>query len=125
MKNMKIKFLLAALAVSAFVSFPAQAQDEMETRHEVGIAYGTVPNSIWIDIYTDIIADMFGETHDNYKLFDDSKKDLCNKLMSFYTQSYSNSINKAGKDPNLYEALYIELSYRVTTTGTPEKIYDI
>ena len=57
---MKIKFLLAALAVSVVVCFPAQAQDEMETRHEVGITYGAVPNSVWVDIYTDVIADIFG-----------------------------------------------------------------
>lgn len=58
---MKIKFLLAALAVCAFVSIPAQAQDEMETRHEVAISYGAVPNSVWIDVYSDIIPAIFGE----------------------------------------------------------------
>ena len=66
---MKIKFLLVALAVSVVACFPAQAQDEMETRHEVGITYGAVPNSVWVDIYTDVIADIFGETHDNNKFF--------------------------------------------------------
>ena len=64
---MKIKCLLAALAVSAFMCIPAQAQDEMETRHEIGISYGAVPNSIWIDIFTDVIPAAFGETFDNNK----------------------------------------------------------
>lgn len=58
---MKIKFILAALAVCAFASAPAQAQDEMETRHEIAFSYGGVPNSVWIDIYTDIIPALFGE----------------------------------------------------------------
>ena len=60
---MKIKFLLAALAICAFVSVPAQAQDE-DTRHEVAVSYGCIPNSIWIDAYTDIIPAMFGEKHE-------------------------------------------------------------
>ena len=64
---MKIKMLLAALAISVFVCFPVQAQDEMETRHEIGISYGTVPNSVWVDAYTNIISSLFGETHDNNK----------------------------------------------------------
>lgn len=66
---MKIKFLLAALAISALVSVPVQAQDEMETRHEIGITYGAVPNSVWVDIYTDVIEAMFGESHDNNKYY--------------------------------------------------------
>lgn len=65
---MKIKCLLAVLAFVSFVFVPAQAQEE-ETRHEVSISYGTVPNSIWIDIYTDVIKAMFGETQDSYKYF--------------------------------------------------------
>ena len=31
-------------------------------RHEIGISYGVVPNSIWLDV---IIPSVFGETHDN------------------------------------------------------------
>lgn len=62
---MKIKFLLAAIAISALSCIPVQAQDEMETRHEIAISYGTVSNSTWIDVYTDIIPAMFGETHKN------------------------------------------------------------
>lgn len=64
---MKIKFLMAALAISTVMSIPVQAQDEMETRHEIGITYGTVPNSVWVDIFTDVIGSMFGETQDNIK----------------------------------------------------------
>lgn len=64
---MKFKFLLAALAISAFVSVPAQAQDEMETRHEIGISYGAIPNSTWIDVLTEVIPAMFGETYDNHR----------------------------------------------------------
>lgn len=62
---MKIKILLAALAICAFVSAPAQAQDEMETRHEIAVSYGAVPNSVWIDILTEVVPAIFGETHDN------------------------------------------------------------
>ena len=62
---MKIKCLLFALVISAFVCLPAQAQDEMETRHEIGISYGTVPNSVWLDVLTEVVPAIFGETHDN------------------------------------------------------------
>ena len=64
---MKIRFLLAALAISALMSIPAQAQDELETRHEIGISYGMVPNSTWIDILTEVIPAVFGETYNNHK----------------------------------------------------------
>ena len=60
---MKIKCLLAALAFSSIFCLPVQAHDDMETRHEVAVSYGTIPNSIWIDVYTDLIPAMFGETH--------------------------------------------------------------
>jgi hypothetical protein len=56
---MKTKILLAALAISALLCVPAQAQDE--PRHEVGISYGMVPNSVWIDVLTDVIPAIFGE----------------------------------------------------------------
>ena len=62
---MKIKILLTALAICAFVSTPAQAQDEMETRHEIAVSYGAVPNSVWIDVLTEVVPAIFGETHDN------------------------------------------------------------
>lgn len=65
---MKIKCLLAIAAI-ATLFMPVQAQEEVETRHEIGISYGTVPNSAWIDIYTDVITAMFGESHDNNKRF--------------------------------------------------------
>ena len=64
---MKIRLLLAAFAISAFICVPAQAQDDLETRHEIGISYGTVPNSIWIDILTEVIPAVFGETYDNHR----------------------------------------------------------
>ena len=60
---MKFKVLLAVIAISALSCLPVQAHNDMETRHEVAVSYGTVPNSIWIDVYTDIIPAMFGETH--------------------------------------------------------------
>ena len=62
---MKIKNLLAVLALSVLFYVPAQAQDELETRHEIGISYGTVPNSVWIDVFTDVVTSMFGEKQDN------------------------------------------------------------
>ena len=62
---MKIKCLIAAVALSAILCIPAQAQNEVEeTRHEIGISYGAVPNSIWIDVLADVIPAMFGETHE-------------------------------------------------------------
>lgn len=64
---MRIKCLFAVLALISFVNIPVQAQDEMETRHEVAVSYGTVPNSIWIDILTEVIKASFGETMDSYK----------------------------------------------------------
>ena len=62
---MKIKYLLIVMAISAVWCVPAQAQDELETRHEIGISYGAVPNSVWIDIFTEVFPAIFGETHDN------------------------------------------------------------
>ena len=65
---MKIKCLLTIAAI-AFLFMPVQAQDEMETRHEIGITYGAVPNSVWLDIYTDLIGTIFGETYDNNRYY--------------------------------------------------------
>ena len=64
---MRIKCLLAVLACISFVCHPVNAQDEEETRHEVAISYGAVPNSIWVDVFTDVIKAYFGETQDGYK----------------------------------------------------------
>ena len=58
-----------AIAAIAFLFMPVQAQDEMETRHEIGITYGAVPNSVWLDIYTDLIGTIFGETYDNNRYY--------------------------------------------------------
>ena len=60
---MKIKYFIAALAMSAFLCVPAQAQEE--TRHEIGVSYGAVPNSIWIDALTDVNPAMFGHKYEN------------------------------------------------------------
>lgn len=64
-----------------------------------------------------------GWFRDNFSLFDDCRKSLCEKLRSFYKTSYSNNINKAGKDPNLYEALYISLQEYVNYNSTPDSPY--
>ena len=58
---MKFKVLLAAMAISALFCISAQAQDD--TRHEVSVSYGAVPNTIWVDVFSDIIPGIFGETH--------------------------------------------------------------
>lgn len=60
---MKIKILLATLAISALFCVPAQAQDE--PRHEFSVSYGVVPNSIWLDITSDVIGSLFGATYDH------------------------------------------------------------
>ena len=58
--------LLAALAVSAFIGMPAQAQEEVkEPRHEIAVSYGVMPNSIWIDVFSKIGAGIFGESSKN------------------------------------------------------------
>ena len=57
--------LLAALVVSAFICAPAQAQEEVEPRHEIAVSYGAMPNSIWIDIFSKIGAGIFGESSKN------------------------------------------------------------
>ena len=60
---MKIKYLIAALAVSAVLCIPAQAQEE--TSHELGFSYGVVPNSVWIDVLSDVVPAIFGEKYEN------------------------------------------------------------
>ena len=63
---MKNKILLAvALVACAFMSMPAQAQDEEEPRHEIAVSYGFMPNSIWIDIFSKIGGGIFGESSKN------------------------------------------------------------
>ena len=59
---MKIKGLLAVLAVFALMSVPAQAQDE--TRHEIALSYGALSNTIWVDAYSNVISSMFGVSYD-------------------------------------------------------------
>ena len=53
---------MAALAVSALLCVPAQAQEE--TRHEVGISYGGVPNSILFDAFGSAISSLLGEKYE-------------------------------------------------------------
>ena len=60
---MKIKCLLAALVISALMCVPAKAQDK--TRHEFSISYGVVPNSLWLDITSDVLSSMLGATYDH------------------------------------------------------------
>ena len=60
---MKIRIIFATLAISAMAFVPAFAQEE--TRQEIGISYGAVPNSVWIDVLSDVIPAIFGEKADN------------------------------------------------------------
>ena len=55
-----------AAAAIAMLFMPVQAQEELENRHEIGISYGAIPNSVWIDVLTDLIPAMFGETFNNH-----------------------------------------------------------
>ena len=55
---MKIKFLLAALAISVLVNIPAQAQDEC--RHEISASYGAVANSTWLEAAGEFISAVLG-----------------------------------------------------------------
>lgn len=63
-KNMKIKYLFAVLAISSLL-FPVQAQEE--TRHEIAVSYGGVPNSIWLDAFGDVLPAIFGYKYNNDK----------------------------------------------------------
>ena len=59
----------------ALLCAPAQAQEEVEkndvieTRHEISVSYGTVPNSVWIDILSEVIPAIFGESSENHKYY--------------------------------------------------------
>ena len=65
---MKIKCLLmAAVIAMLFMPVQVQAQEELETRHEIGISYGSIPNSVWFNFLSDIIPAMFWEKFDNHK----------------------------------------------------------
>lgn len=78
-----------------------------------------------VNVYYDSQNGKIGWFRDNQNLFDISRKALCEKLRSFYKTTYSNNINKAGKDPNLYDALYVTLQSFIDNNSTPEKTYDI
>lgn len=77
------------------------------------------------NIYYNKANNKIGWYNNNFDLFDKSKKNLCEKIRSFYTTSYSNNLNRASKDPNLYEALYITLLGYVDRNNEPEVKYDI
>lgn len=68
---------------------------------------------------------MIGWKRNNFELFDDSRKSLCEKLRSYYKTSYSNNINKAGRDPNLYEMLYITLQNYINMDSESEVMYNV
>lgn len=76
------------------------------------------------NVYYDSQKKKIGWFHDNKELFDTHKKKLCERLISFYKTSYSNNLNRAGKDPNLFEALYVELNSHISSTS-PVVEYDI
>lgn len=75
------------------------------------------------NIYYDEVNRKIGWYNDNKRLFDTAKRSLCEKLKSFYRTSYSNNVNKAGKDPNLFEALYTDLNSKINKTKVELK-YD-
>lgn len=65
------------------------------------------------NIFYDETNRKIGWYTNNKRLFDNAKKSMCEKLMSFYRTSYSNNLNKAGRDPNLFEALYVDLNSKI------------
>lgn len=75
------------------------------------------------NVFYDEANKKIGWYMNNITLFDNYKKPLCEKLVSFYKTSYSNNINRAGKDPNLFEALYNELKQQIKY-DIPEVVYD-
>lgn len=77
------------------------------------------------NVYYDATNKKIGWFHNNFELFAKYKKPLCEKIISFYKTSYSNNINRAGKDPNLFESLYNELNIHIATNVGPVKVYDI
>ena len=66
---MRIKYLLAAMTACAVCWTPLHAQEEMETRHEISLSYGTVPNSAWMDVMSEMFSGMFGERSENNKYY--------------------------------------------------------
>ena len=65
---MKFNRILTLLALVALMCVPAKAQDD-ELRHEIGITYGALSNSRWIDAMTDIAPAMVGQKTDRHKAF--------------------------------------------------------
>ncbi len=48
---MRIKCFLTLIAISFTLCIPAQAQEEIETRHEISISYGWAANSDWLGLF--------------------------------------------------------------------------
>jgi len=65
---MKTYRFFIVLALVALMCVPAKAQDD-ELRHEIGITYGALSNSRWIDAITDIVPSVFGQRVANKKAF--------------------------------------------------------
>ena len=65
---MKIYRLLAMVALVALMCVPVKAEDD-ELRHEIGITYGALSNSRWIDAMTDIGSAMAQQRFDRQKAF--------------------------------------------------------
>ena len=65
---MKIYRIFTVLALVALMCVPVKAQND-ELRHEIGITYGALSNSRWIDAMTDIVPAMFGQRTDRNKAF--------------------------------------------------------
>ncbi len=64
---MRIRFLLAVMAMCAMFCSPMQAQEEIETRHEISLTYGLNPNSLWFSGMSEIVPSIFGEKSKNEK----------------------------------------------------------
>ena len=73
------------------------------------------------NVFFDETKREIGWYNDNKRLFDSAKKSMCDKLKSFYKTSYSNNVTKAGRDPNLFEALYTELNSKINKSNVEKK----
>ena len=62
---LKIRILLTIVVICYAFCASAQTQEIEETRHEMAVSYGTIPNSIWIDVLSDVIPAIFGEKADD------------------------------------------------------------
>lgn len=65
---MKIYQFFTILVLGALMCVPAKADDD-ELRHEIGISYGVLSNSRWIDSMTDIAPALVGQKSERNKAF--------------------------------------------------------